>query len=135
MLTLPSAAFSLSIVAEGTGAPGYEMHQQRRVVAPKPERGVYWAVGTIDGKPSAFAIDSRGEEIARETLENDTWRHAEAVIEWLWRRLDACDPVPEKQRLQLVRAIDLPMTAQRPKPPIYDPYAEQGVPGPTRKPW
>jgi hypothetical protein len=108
----------------------------RRVVAPFAERGVYWALGTKGGKPSVFAIDSKGEEIERLELKNDSWEHAEAVIEYLWQMLDMRNPQAElvsRPPLVLVKP-ELPSTAKRPRPDIYDPYAESPFP-PMRPPW
>jgi hypothetical protein len=109
--------------------------QQKRVSAPKWPRGVYWGVGTRGGRASAFAIDSRGEEIHREYLKNDSWRHAEQVIAFLWLLLDQRDPLPKiaQPKLELVKPV-LPDPAQPPRDDD-DPYAAQGVPGRLRSPW
>lgn len=73
-------------------------------------RGVYWAAALKDGKPQLFAVDSRGNEIDRMTLDDDSWARAEAAIELFWRALDVLDPVEAKPTLALVRGSGFNLT-------------------------
>lgn len=103
-----------------------------RISAPTYERGVYWAMGTKNGKPQVFALDSRGNEVRRLVLNDDSWAEAEAAIEELWQYLDEIDPVPQ---IRLVKPVALPPTTRK-AVPEYDPYNDvRGVPGPRRMRW
>lgn len=99
------------------------------------ERGVYWAVATKGGRPQAFSVDSSGNEVERLILANDSWSHAEQIIEYLWHRLDRIDPVAPRPELRLVNP-SLPVAKRRDVPDTYDPYTEAPrLGGPWRKPW
>lgn len=69
----------------------------------KMERGVYWSLATKNGHHQAFAVDSHGDEVERIVLDDNTWRRAEAAVEWLWALLDSVDPVSESRSLVLIR--------------------------------
>jgi hypothetical protein len=80
------------------------------------ERGVYWAKYLIKGRRVALAVDRCGN-VVRSLVMRPEWVE-EAVIAYLWRKLEELDPVP---RIALVR------DATRPAPPVkpvLDPYAD-----------
>lgn len=98
----------------------------------KLARGVYWEAATINGNPQAFAVDSSGDEVKREIVENFTWRRGEATVRFLWNFLNVKDPASTVGSVCPLFA--LPAPAQLTRDPN-DPYAEQGVPGRLRRPW
>lgn len=105
----------------------------RRVVAPKLDRGVYWAAARRNGKLELFAVDSTGNEIKRIMLQDDSWRRAEATIEFLWRLLDMKDPVTTVVKVRPLFVV--PETTRPARLDDADPYATIGVPGHLREPW
>lgn len=62
------------------------------------ERGVYWEPYLKHGRRVLYAVKSDGERLRGLVLLDDT--DEDDAIEFLWRNLDAEDPVP---KLELVR--------------------------------
>ena len=56
-------------------------------------RGVYWARYRRKGCPVAYAVDSRGERV-KSVYVLPTSDPSEAIA-FLWKCLDACDPLPQ----------------------------------------
>lgn len=98
----------------------------------KLARGVYWEAATVDGSPSAIAVDAAGNMIKRMVVENFTWRKGEATVRFLWNFLNVNDPATTAGTIRPLFALPAPLQLVRDP---YDPYAEDGVPGKLRKPW
>jgi hypothetical protein len=98
----------------------------------KLPRGVYWEAATVDGSPSAIAVDSAGDVIKRHVVENFTWKKGEATERFLWNFLNVKDPTTTIGTVRPLFAFPAPVRAARDP---YDPYAEDGVPGRMIAPW
>lgn len=98
----------------------------------KLARGVYWEAATVDGNPSAIAVDATGNMIKRMIVKNFTWRKGEATVRFLWNVLNVKDPATTIRTTRPLFALPAPVHLMRDP---YDPYAEDGVPGKLRKPW
>jgi hypothetical protein len=98
----------------------------------KLARGVYWEAATVDGNPSAIAVNAAGDVIKRMVVSNFTWKKGEATVRFLWNFLNVKDPATTIGHIRPLFALPAPV--QLVSDP-YDPYAEQGVPGKLRKPW
>jgi hypothetical protein len=98
----------------------------------KLSRGVYWEAATVDGNPSAIAVDAAGDVIKRMVVSNFTWKKGEATVAFLYNFLNVKDPATTVGTVRPLFALPAPVQLVRDP---YDPYAEQGVPGKLRKPW
>lgn len=98
----------------------------------KLARGVYWEAATVDGNPSAIAVDAAGDVIKRMVVKNFTWRRGEATVRFLWNFLNVKDPATHICTVHPLFALPAPVTLTRDP---FDPYSEQGVPGTLRAPW
>lgn len=98
----------------------------------KLARGVYWEAATVEGNPSAIAVDTAGDVIKRMIVKNFTWRKGEATVRFLWNFLNVKDPATTICSVRPLFALPAPVQLARDP---YDPYAEQGVPGHLRAPW
>jgi hypothetical protein len=98
----------------------------------KLPRGVYWEAATVDGSPSAIAVDSAGDVVKREVVKNFTWRKGEATIRFLWNFLNVKDPASRAGTIRPLFALPAPVQPTRDP---YDPYGVDGVPGKIRAPW
>jgi hypothetical protein len=58
----------------------------------KLSRGVYWEAATVDGNPSAIAVDAAGDVIKRMVVSNFTWKKGEATVAFLYNFLNVKDP-------------------------------------------
>lgn len=102
--------------------------QPNRALSETTERGVYWARYTKNGKPIAYAVNSRGDVVRRLVVQHES--RAQAAVDYLWNYLDLVDP---KTQLRLVRALALPSTERRAVVEEYDPYNLPPLPGPPRR--
>lgn len=98
----------------------------------KLARGVYWELATVEGNPSAIAVDAAGDVIKREIVTNFTWKKGEATVRFLWNFLNVKDPATAAGTIRPLFALPAPVELTRDP---HDPYAEQGVPGHLRRPW
>lgn len=86
---------------------------------------MYWARYLKEGRPIAYAVDSRGYIVRRYSV---PLSRAESAVAHLWEYLDVVDPRP---RLTLVK-VSLPSLERRSLVEVFDPYNAPPLPGPRR---
>jgi hypothetical protein len=127
-LTAPPIAFATATVIGAT----LSVRHAHVLQVQKLPRGVYWEAATVDGNPSAIAVNAVGDMVKRMIVENFTWKKGEATERFLWNFLNVIDPATTIGTVRPLFALAAPVQATRDP---YDPYAEQGVPGTLRAPW